>query len=133
MGLDFLKRVQSATLVVGVLAFLFVSLYYNIDFGFGVLVGCLWSIANFWALRLVLTAFIRPGQADYTRTLIFAAIKFPLLYAIGFVVLWKGWFEPLSLLVGFSLLFLVIVLKAGGRIVMKMDRIGTSREAHHSL
>lgn len=133
MGLEFISRVRHATLVVGVLTFAFVSLYYSPTFGLGLLVGCLWGVANFWALEHVLTAVLRPDTVDRRKAFIFAGIKFPVLYAAGFVILWKGWFEPVSLLAGFSLLFLVVLLKALGRTVMKMDQAAPSKEAHHSL
>lgn len=121
MGLDFLKRVQRATAVVGVIAFLLVAVYYDVNFGLGILVGCAWGIANFWALTLVLTAVIRQGGVHRERAFVFAAIKFPLLYAIGFLLLRSGWFEPISLIAGFSLLFLIVLLKAGGRAIMNLD------------
>ncbi|MBD3299487.1 MAG: hypothetical protein GF341_12585 [candidate division Zixibacteria bacterium] len=133
MGLEFIKRVQRATLVVGVLAFAFVALYYSPNFGLGMLVGCLWGVANFWALEHVLTAVLRPDAVDRRRAFIFAGIKFPVLYAAGIIVLWKGWFEPVSLVAGFSLLFLVVLLKALGRTVLKMDQPAPSKEAHHRL
>jgi len=121
MGLEFLKRVQSATAVVGALTFVLVSVYYDMSWGLGVLVGCGWGIANFWALTQVLTAMLTMDGVQRKRALIFAAIKFPVLYFLGYLALHSEWFPPISLLAGFSLLFLVILLKAAGRTFLHLD------------
>ena len=133
MGLEFLKRVQRATLVVGVIAFAFVGLYYDVSFGLGMLIGCLWGVANFWAITRVLTAVMTRGPIDRHRAFIFAAIKFPVLYVAGFLLLRSGWFEPISLVAGFSLLFLVVLLKALGRVVLQLDGRPQAKEAHPSV
>ena len=121
MGLEFLKRIQSATAVVGAVAFIFVSVYYDASWGLGILVGCGWGIANFWALTRVLTAVLTMDGVHKQRALIFAALKFPVLYVIGFLALQSEWFPPISLLTGFSLLFLVVLLKALGRAFLHLD------------
>jgi hypothetical protein len=121
MGLEFLKRVQSATAVVGAVTFVLVSVYYDSSWGLGILAGCGWGIANFWAMTRVLSAVLTSDGVQRKRALIFAAIKFPVLYFIGFLALRSEWFPPISLLAGFSLLFLVILLKAAGRAFMHLD------------
>ena len=129
MGLEFLKRVQSATAVVGALAFVLVSVYYDMSWGWGILVGCAWGIANFWALTRVLTAVLTLDGVQKQRALVFAAIKFPVLYVIGFLALRSEWFPPIALLVGFSLLFLVVLLKAAGRAFMHLDDTRSPKKA----
>jgi hypothetical protein len=121
MGLEFLHRVLRATSVVGILAFAFAAVYYNMNFAWGLLVGCAWGIGNFWALTWVITAVVRPGNVDRRRALILAAIKFPVLYVAGYFILRSGWFSPISLLTGFSVLFVVVVLKAAGRMFLHLD------------
>jgi CHASE2 domain-containing sensor protein len=121
MGLEFLHRVLRATSVVGILAFAFVAVYYNLNFAWGLLVGCAWGIGNFWALTRIITAVVRPGEVDRRRVLILAAIKFPVLYVAGYFILRSDWFPPISLLVGFTILFVVIVLKAAGRMFLRLD------------
>jgi len=90
-------------------------------FAWGLLVGCLWGVANFIALTAVLTTFVTPGEVNRRRALILAAVKFPVIYGIGYLILRSEWFEPVSLLVGFSLLFMVTLLKALGRSYLKLD------------
>lgn len=121
MDLGFLKRIGRTTAVVGAVAFLFLAVYYDVTFALGVLVGCLWGVANFAALAAVLIATIRPGGADRRRALLLSLVKFPVLYGIGYLILRTEWFTPVSLVIGFSLLFLVTLLKALGRLYLKLD------------
>ena len=121
MSLEFLNRIWKTTLVVGVVVFAFTAVYFDTTFALGLLVGCLWGVANFIALTAVLTSFVKPGEVNRKRALLLAAIKFPVIYGIGYLILRAGWFEPTSLLVGFSLLFMVTLLKALGRSYLKMD------------
>ncbi len=124
MSLEFLKRIWKTTLVVGLVVFAFTAVYFEMQFAWGLLVGCLWGVANFVALIAVLTSFVTPRGArevNRRRALILAAIKFPVIYGIGYLILRSEWFEPVSLLVGFSLLFMVTLLKALGRSYLKLD------------
>jgi hypothetical protein len=127
MGLEFLHRIVRATAVVGILAFAFTAVYYNMDFAWGLLVGCAWGIGNFWALTRVITAVVTPGNVDRRHALILAAIKFPVLYIAGYFILRSGWLSPISLLTGFSILFVVVVLKAAGRMFLHLDDRVASR------
>lgn len=110
-----------ATAVVGVLAFAFVAVYYQIDYAWGLLIGCAWGMGNFWALTRVITAVVTPGEVDRRRAYILAAVKFPVLYVAGYYILRSDWFSPISLLTGFSILFIVVVLKAAGRMFLHLD------------
>jgi hypothetical protein len=121
MGLEFLHRVMRATAVVGILAFAFVAVYYDIGFAWGLLTGCAWGIGNFWALARVITVVVTLGSVDRRHALILAAVKFPVLYVAGYFTLRSGWFSPISLLTGFSILFAVVVLKAAGRMLLHLD------------
>jgi len=127
MDLDFLKRIGRATAVVGALAFLFLAVYYDVSFALGILVGSLWGVANFGALAAVLTATIRPGGVNRRRALLLALVKFPVLYGVGYLILRAEWFTPVSLVAGFSLLFLVTLLKALGRLYQKLDERAASQ------
>ncbi len=128
MGLEFLHRVLRSTAFVGVLVFAFVAVYYQPRFGLGILFGCAWGIGNFWALTRVIPAVLTPNTVDRRRALLLAAIKFPALYGIGYLVLRSEWFTPIALLIGFSLLFVVVVLKAAGRMFLRLD--DRSAESH---
>ena len=121
MTLEFLKRIWKTTLVVGVVVYAFTALYYDANFALGVLVGCVWGVANFLALTAVLTAVVTPHGVNRKRSYWLAAVKFPVIYGVGFLILYAGWFAPEALLTGFSLLFLVTLMKALGRAYLKLD------------
>lgn len=121
MSLEFLKRIWKTTLIVGLVVFAFTAVYVEVRFAWGLLVGCLWGVANFIALTAVLTSYVTPGEVNRKRALVLAAVKFPVIYGFGYLILRSEWFEPTSLLVGFSLLFMVTLLKALGRSYLKMD------------
>ncbi|RKX28573.1 MAG: hypothetical protein DRP46_08450, partial [Candidatus Zixiibacteriota bacterium] len=53
--------------------------------------------------------------------LIFLFIKFPLLYAALYFMVTSTFFDTILLLVGFTIVLLVIVLKAAGRVLLKLD------------
>ena len=129
MSLEFLNRIWKTTLVVGLVVFAFTAVYFDMRFAWGLLVGCLWGIANFIALTAVLTSFVTTGNVNRNRALVLATIKFPVIYGMGFLILRSEWFEPTALLVGFSLLFMVTLLKALGRSYLKMDDKLESKDA----
>ena len=128
MSLEFLTRIWKTTLVVGAVVFAFTAVYFDMMFAWGLIVGCLWGVANFIALTAVLTSFVTPGNVSRNRALILVAIKFPIIYGLGFLILHSEWFEPTSLLAGFSLLFMVTLLKALGRSYLKLDDNRESRD-----
>ncbi|MDH4158591.1 MAG: hypothetical protein OEW00_15085 [candidate division Zixibacteria bacterium] len=121
LKLDFLDRTLRTTGVV-LLIFLPVGLYY---FGvyptLAVFSGGVWGIVNFIFVSALIRTTIRPGGADKARAVALALVKFPLLYASGYFLLKVPQFEPLHLMVGFSSLFGVLVLKALGRLYLALD------------
>lgn len=121
MDLDLLKRIWKTTLVIGVLVFAFTAVYFDSRFALGILTGCVWGVANFLALTALLTAVVKPGHVSRTRAYALAAIKFPVIYFAGYLILRTHWFDETSLLVGFSLLFTVTLFKALGRAYLKLD------------
>ena len=116
MGLEFLRRTRTETLVVGALAGgLFVLLGYRAA-GAGILVGAAWGAANLWALTGLLRVVTRrDGGATRRSLLLWGGAKFPLLYGGGYAILRWGKMPAESLLAGFSLLFLVWGIEAGLR------------------
>jgi len=117
LGLDFIRRVMATSGVLGVLALLFVSAYYDWRFGLGVFLGTAWGIANFHFLSELVVAAVTPGIPDKRKTVLLALIKFPVLYFAGYLLLKHTGLPVLSSLIGFSLLFVVVVLKVLGRLL----------------
>ena len=114
MGLDFINRIIKTTLLLSALVFIFGSVYFSWIFSLGIFVGTLWGIVNLWLIRQFVVGYITAADRNAGRLALFAIIKFPVLYAVGFFLLRLGWFPVLSFVVGFSLIFVVIFFKALG-------------------
>ena len=117
LDLDFLSRVKFTTGILGLVAWLFVSVYYDWRFGLGILLGTAWGIANLHFLAKLLLAVVNPAVVKRKRVVLLAAAKFPVLYGIGYLFLAQSGSPVLALLIGFNLLFAVVVLKVLGRLV----------------
>ena len=122
MGVEFIHRVIRTSLVLAALGFLFVTVYYDFEFGGGILAGAIWGCLNLLFLTRLITEIFSPGQEIRKgKIILIAVVKFPLLYAAGFLLLKITYFPPVSLVIGFSLLFLVMFLKAMGRWILSLD------------
>ena len=122
MGVEFIHRVIKTSLVLAALGFLFVTVYYRFEFGAGILAGTVWGCLNLLFLTHLITEVFSPGKEVRKGTVIaIALVKFPLLYAAGYLLLRINYFPAISLLSGFTLLFVVMFLKALGRWVLSLD------------
>ena len=122
MGLEFINRVIKTSLVLAVLGFLFVTVYHDFRFGAGIVAGAIWGSLNLLSLTHLITEVFSPGrEIRKRRVILIALVKFPLLYAAGYLLLRIDYFPAESLLIGFTLLFLVMFLKAMGRWILSLD------------
>jgi hypothetical protein len=130
MGIEFIHRVIKTSLVLAVIILLFVTVYYEFKFAAGILVGCIWGCLNLYFLTQLITEIFSPGkEVKKGKVIMIAVVKFPLLYAAGYLLLKTGYFPPLGLLCGFTLIFLVIFLKALGRWILSMNNDKGARVA----
>jgi len=111
MGLELIKRTYKTTLIVAILVFFYTWGYYSFSSAVGILVGTVWGCLNLFFITSLVTSYIKVGEKDYTKIWILLSIKFPILYGLGFLALKIGYFEPLTFLLGFSLVLTVIILK----------------------
>jgi hypothetical protein len=122
MGPEFIHRVIKTSLIVAVLGFLFVTVYYNFRFGAGILVGAIWGSLNLYFLTSLITEIFSPGkEVRKGKVILIVLVKFPLLYLIGYVLLIIKYFPAISLVSGFTLIFLVMFLKALGRWMLSLE------------
>jgi len=122
MDLEFLIRVRRTSLLTGIVLFPVISLYFGLAVGAGWLVGCVWSVVNLHFIGVLLRAVLTYEKRDRVRITIISLVKFPVLYAIGFLLLASGVFSVPGAMAGFLWPFTVIVLKAVGRLVLGMDK-----------
>jgi hypothetical protein len=124
MDLEFLARVRRASMVVGAVVAAPVALYWGWQMGAAWLSGVAWSLVNLFFIGEVIKHVITAGDRDLPRILVAVAVKFPVLYALGFLLLWIEWLPVIGLVAGFSWPFFVMVLKAIGRAYLRLDERG---------
>ena len=127
MGLDFINRVAKTSIILAGIHLPFIILYWGWQTGFGILLGCAWGAANLILIKIIITGAISPSPVHNKKMLIFGVIKFPLLYGIGYLLLKLGYFPPESLVIGFTIIFLVAFLKAVGIYLIDQKIIGTQK------
>lgn len=121
-GLDFIDRILRTTGFVLLIFFPFGLYYLGFYPSLAILSGGVWGMLNFMFIAFLVRATLRPGGPDLRSTLIGALIKFPLLYAAGYFLLRIPQFEPLHLLLGFSGLLAIVILKVLGRALVGLDK-----------
>jgi len=118
---DFITRTLRTTGVLLLIMFV-VGIYY---FGFydslAVLSAGIWSMVNLIFLAALVRTALKPDGVDKLAAAGLALIKFPLLYAAGYFLLTVEIFRPVPLLIGFSMVLVVMVLKAAARVMLKLD------------
>jgi hypothetical protein len=117
----FIGRTLKTTGVVALLVLVFGSFYYGFYPTLSVFTGIIWGMVNLYFLALLIRSTLRPDGADKAAALVLIFVKFPLLYFSGYLMLVSEIFNPLLLLIGFTVSLLVIVLKAAGRAILKLD------------
>lgn len=117
LGPGFIRRVYAASSILGLLGAMFVSVYAGWNAGAAWLMGLAVSLMNFRVLQYALARLLRPEPQWNVAVVLAVAFKVPLLLATIFVALQVLHLPALWFSFGFFLLFLVIVLKALGRLL----------------
>lgn len=121
LGLDFLNRTLRTAGIVLLIFFPFGLYYMGFYPALAVFSGGVWGLVNF----ILLSAFIRSvaviGEVDKVRTVVLAMIKFPLLYLAGYGLLLVPQFGMYQLVSGFSIIMVVMFLKAASRVLLNLD------------
>jgi hypothetical protein len=121
VGFEFLKRVRNTTVLTALVIALFVVAYWQFAAGVAWLTGCAWSLANLYAIGLLVNTLLARGKTPRVRVVVLVLAKVPVLYAIGFALLSTDWLPLTFLLAGFTWPIAVIVLKVFGRALLKLD------------
>ncbi len=129
MGLEFITRVIRTSAILALITGLAVSVYFDWRIAAGFLVGTSWGLLNLYFLKRLITEAISPEVTRTSHVILIVLLKFPLLYVGGYFIVAWGYFSIYSLLAGFSLMFLVMILKILGRMIMGMDTPGLTGKA----
>lgn len=122
----FIGRTLKTTGVVGLLILIFGSFYFGFNPALSVFTGIIWGMVNLYFLSALVRLTLRPEGAEKAAALVIILIKFPVLYFVGYLIMTSHFFNPLLLVAGFTINLLVIVLKAAGRTLLKLDFIDES-------
>lgn len=121
MGLEFIGRTLRTFGIVLVIFLPFGFYYYGLYPTLAILSGGVWGMINLMFISALVQSAIRPGGADLGRTIGFMLIKFPALYVAGFFLLKVPVFSAVHLLIGFSGVMGIMVLKVLGRVFLGLD------------
>ena len=133
IGLGFIDRILKTTSIVLLIFFPFGLYYLGFYTSLAILSGGVWGILNLILLTSLTKHTLRPEGPDIKSAILAALVKFPLLYLTGYFLLKVPQFEALYLLIGFSGLLGIIVLKVLGRMVTGLDNNPADKKNNHSV
>jgi hypothetical protein len=117
----FISRTLKTTGLLALLALIFGSFYFGFNPALSFFTGAIWGMVNLFFLSLLVRSTLKPDGADKSAALIILLVKFPILYFSGYLMMTTSFFNPLLLVAGFTLNLMVMVLKAAGRALLKLD------------
>jgi hypothetical protein len=121
MNLEFIDRVIKTSLILIAIVFPFAALYVKLSFAISMLFGCLWGCANLFLIRVLVTKTLGAKIKSKFWIIAIIFVKFPLLYFFGYLLLKWTYLSPYGLLLGFTAIFIVTVLKVVSRSLLKAD------------
>lgn len=117
MNLNFINEVIKLSLILAFISLIIVSFFLDLSYGAGVLIGAIWGVFNLLCIKQVIVNTMTPGEKDVAKIFIGLGIKFPILYLTGFGLLKISYLPSISLLIGFSLIFFIILIKGLDKIL----------------
>lgn len=124
MEISFIERTLRTSGLLSLVILIFGSFYYGFMPSLSVFTGLIWGMVNLYFLSLLVRTTIKPDDIDKTGALVLLLIKIPLLYLAGYFLITSDHFDPILLLAGFTVVLLVIILKALGRYLLNLDHTG---------
>ncbi len=95
--------------------------YLDTGIALSIFTGMIWGMVNLYFLTYLIRVTIRPEGPDKIAALGLLFIKIPLLYLAGYFLISNEYFSLTYLVIGFSTLFVIIILKVLGRVILGMD------------
>ncbi len=121
MGIEFLHRTLKTFSAVLLLFLPFGVFYFGVYPTLAILSGGVWGIINLLLLIRLVRLVIRAGGVESAKPVVLVLALMALLFVAGYYLLTVPQFEAWQLLIGFTGLFLILFLKALGRVLVKAD------------
>ncbi|NLI14843.1 MAG: hypothetical protein GX409_01005 [candidate division Zixibacteria bacterium] len=121
MSVDFVDRVIRTSIIFIAIVFPFAALYLKIPFALSLVFGCLWGCANLFLIRILVTRTLGVRIKNKFWIVLIIFVKFPLLYFLGYLLLKWKYLSVYGLILGFTAIFVVTVLKVISRSILKAD------------
>jgi hypothetical protein len=131
-SLDFIQRTLRTTGILLLILFVVVLYYFGFYDALALLTAGIWSMVNLIFLTALVRTALRPDNVNKMAAAGLALIKFPLLYAAGYFLVTVDVFRALPLVVGFSMVLAVMVLKAVTRALLHLDDNNTINQESSS-
>ena len=114
MNLDYIDKLLKVMFGMASLIFL-AGVWFDPIWFLGFFLGALWGSANLYFIKKLIVSWLTPEQEkNWTNNVFVAFIKFPLLYLLGYSILSSQRFTEVSILAGFSVVPVVILLMGTG-------------------
>ncbi|MFH1739874.1 MAG: hypothetical protein ABIH23_12755 [bacterium] len=113
MTSDLVDRAIRTSFIVTIVIWPFLILYISSPWALGFVLASLWSTANLSLISIAVREYF--GEQRWGRLGLFFGVKFPLLYGLGLWGLYQRAVPMASVLVGFHMIFVVLVLKVLSR------------------
>jgi len=120
MDLEFLKRCHIFSIVLTIIVGVFFCIYLGWGWARDFVVISFLSQVNFFLLTQFLISFTK--REAFWKKLIRFLVKFPLIYFIAYLYFTKISFKIIPFLLGFNMIFLVIMLRMVGRAIITNQR-----------
>ena len=78
----------------------------------GLAAGMLWAMANVWVIGRLIRVSMGTERPQWRSVIGWWALKVPVLYVLGGVLLLSPWSSPVGFLAGFSFWFVALVVSA---------------------
>jgi hypothetical protein len=121
MDADLLRRVRKTSVILGLAMAVPVAFYIGWLPGVAFVAGTAWSLANLAAIHSIVSRVLTFEQRDKRAIIVAMGIKFPVLYAAGFLMLVVLKLPVMWWMAGFGWPFFVAVMKSVGRIYLRLD------------
>lgn len=112
MEVEFIDHIIKVTLMCACLLLAACVLWFETFFGLSLFLGACWACCNLFFLKHLAVKLLHPDKRDPLQGFFLIGVKFPLLYLAGYGLLTITALSTEGILVGFSLLFGVVLMKS---------------------